>query len=319
MEAFHTALNDCWLMDVGYSRMWFTWERGNLPKTNIKEWLDRGLQMIIGFRLRHDGHWRKCLKRRSRISEGLRQCLTCWASKISKGREGLKRDLRRKLESLLEKERTKDNRVEIIDTKLYLNLEIEKDEVYWEQRAHANWLNLGDKNITFFHNSASQRKRANTIKCLRDKEGRDKLFTTEGSSNMDKVFSGIEQCVSLKENLMLATTYTKDEIREAIKRMGPTKAPGDDGFSAIFFQKYWHIVGLEVTSFCLKILNADGDLKDLNVTNIVLIPHIPQIWPTFMIAKVVANRFQHVLDGCIDSVESAFVPGCLITDNVLVA
>lgn len=30
-------------MDVGYSGVWFTWERGNLPETNIKERLDRGV------------------------------------------------------------------------------------------------------------------------------------------------------------------------------------------------------------------------------------------------------------------------------------
>lgn len=64
--------------------------------------------------------------------------------------------------------------------------------------------------------------------------------------------------------------------------MGPTKAPSDNGFPAILFQKYWHIVGSEVTSFCLKILNVGGDLEDLNVTNIVLIPQILQIWPTFV-------------------------------------
>lgn len=37
--------------------------------------------------------------------------------------------------------------------------------------------------------------------------------------------------------------------------MGPTKAPGPDGFPALFFQQYWHIVGEEVTSFCLDYLN----------------------------------------------------------------
>ncbi|KAA3488781.1 reverse transcriptase [Gossypium australe] len=43
MEAFCKALEDCRLMDVGYSRNWFTWERGNLPKTNIRERLDKGV------------------------------------------------------------------------------------------------------------------------------------------------------------------------------------------------------------------------------------------------------------------------------------
>ncbi|KAA3460460.1 hypothetical protein EPI10_027118 [Gossypium australe] len=34
-------------MDVGYSGNWLTWERGNLPKTNIQEHLDRRFQFNI--------------------------------------------------------------------------------------------------------------------------------------------------------------------------------------------------------------------------------------------------------------------------------
>ncbi|KAG8486820.1 hypothetical protein CXB51_020301 [Gossypium anomalum] len=43
MEAFCSTLEDCQLMEIGYSGAWFTWERGNLPETNIKEKLDRGV------------------------------------------------------------------------------------------------------------------------------------------------------------------------------------------------------------------------------------------------------------------------------------
>lgn len=32
--------------------------------------------------------------------------------------------------------------------------------------------------------------------------------------------------------------YTIDEVQRAIKEMGPTKAPGMDGFLALFFQHY---------------------------------------------------------------------------------
>ncbi|KAA3487428.1 reverse transcriptase [Gossypium australe] len=43
MEAFRETLEDCQLQDIGYSGTWFTWERGNLPETNIRERLDRGV------------------------------------------------------------------------------------------------------------------------------------------------------------------------------------------------------------------------------------------------------------------------------------
>ncbi|KAK8341636.1 hypothetical protein V6Z12_A08G179200 [Gossypium hirsutum] len=37
MENFRIVLVDCELLDVGFSGNWFTWERGNLPETNIRE------------------------------------------------------------------------------------------------------------------------------------------------------------------------------------------------------------------------------------------------------------------------------------------
>ncbi|KAH1131803.1 hypothetical protein J1N35_003181 [Gossypium stocksii] len=43
MEKFLNAIEECQLNDVGFTGNWFTWERGNLPETNIQERLDRGL------------------------------------------------------------------------------------------------------------------------------------------------------------------------------------------------------------------------------------------------------------------------------------
>lgn len=44
-------------------------------------------------------------------------------------------------------------------------LEDQKD-LYWRQRAHALWLEKGDRNSSFFHQFASERRRRNKIKKL---------------------------------------------------------------------------------------------------------------------------------------------------------
>ncbi|KAA3466579.1 reverse transcriptase [Gossypium australe] len=114
--------------------------------------------------------------------------------------------------------------------------------------------------------------------------------------------------------------------------MGPTKALGPDGFPALFFQWYWHIVGKDVTKFCLGILNTDQGFEQLNSTDIVLIPKTqnPITLASFrpislcsvlykIVTKVIANRLQEVIGECIDRAQSAFIPGRLISDNVLIA
>ncbi|KAK5832955.1 hypothetical protein PVK06_016764 [Gossypium arboreum] len=43
MEDIRMALKDFQLVDIGYSRSWFTREMGNLSETIMRERLDRGV------------------------------------------------------------------------------------------------------------------------------------------------------------------------------------------------------------------------------------------------------------------------------------
>lgn len=136
----------------------------------------------------------------------------------------------------------------------------------------------------------------------------------------------------LRRILKLKARYSKEEIHEALKEMGPTKVPGEDDFPALFYQKCWSIIREEVSSYCLNILNKGMDLILINKTNIVLISkianplNITQFQPISLcnvlyklIAKVIANHLQIVITKCIDSAQSAFVPRWLIFDNMLLA
>lgn len=114
--------------------------------------------------------------------------------------------------------------------------------------------------------------------------------------------------------------------------MGLTKASGPNGFPTLFFQKFWHIMGRDVITFYLEILNKGKPLDCINKTNIVLIPKMHNrtslkcfrpislcIVSYKIISKTIAKKVQNVLDLCIDWARSAFVPGRMITNNVLLA
>lgn len=119
----------------------------------------------------------------------------------------------------------------------------------------------------------------------------------------------------------LIKDFSREEILTAIKQMHPTKAPGLDGMSAIFFQKCWSIVGNDVTRMVLNVLNNNMSLAKLNKTNITLIPKskLPTTMTEFrpiilsnvvykIIAKVLANRLKAILPNIISKNQSVFFP-----------
>ena len=131
---------------------------------------------------------------------------------------------------------------------------------------------------------------------------------------------------------VLSRPYSSDEVRVALFQIGPTKAPGPDGMNALFYQKFWHIVGNGMTNAVLDFLHSGHMVPAINYTHIVLIPKVKKLEKMAdsrpislcnviykIISKVLANRLKLILPSLISSTQSAFVPGRLLTDNVLVA
>lgn len=53
---------------------------------------------------------------------------------------------------------------------------------------------------------------------------------------------------------MLSEEFTKEEVFLALKHMHQTKALRPDGMGPIFYQKYWDVMGIEVTDAILTAL-----------------------------------------------------------------
>ena len=225
---------------------------------------------------------------------------------------------------------------------------LDDEEIYWSQRAKELWLKEGDKNTKFFHAQASEKRKQNTIMGIWDSHGKwcnerdstaqvaidyfEDIYKTTSPTQIREVTIAIPARVTEEMNESLNKNFTREEVATALKQMHPIKAHGPDGMSAIFFQKYWNIVGCSIANMVLNVLNGNMSMASLNRTNIALIPKInnPKKMADFrpislcnvvykLISKTIANRFKALLPHIISENQSAFTSNRLITDNVLVA
>lgn len=224
---------------------------------------------------------------------------------------------------------------------------LEKQEVFWRQRAKQYWPRDGDSNTRFFHKFASMRKEHNKIKRLKNEVGEwqdtedmiqdtiiryfETMFTATTTEEVlpERIrFSRITD----EQSQGLIQPVEEEEIKVAVFAMQPDKSPGIDGFNPCFFQVYWPIVKQDVVEFCKNFFDHGVLPDNVNRTLVCLIPKVKQpkqvsdLRPISLcnvlmriLSKVMANRLKPCLSSIISSQQSAFIEGRLLTDNALVA
>jgi exonuclease III len=237
---------------------------------------------------------------------------------------------------------------EISELKKKAQTLLEQEEIQWKQRAKVEWLQNGDRNTKFYHACANQRRTSNKIREVCDLAGNrmetqedigrafvdyfSDLFSTGQPDHMEECLETVDRRISTETNDRLLRPFTAAEVELAIHQMAPLKAPGPDGFNACFYQKNWELIGGEVCNAVISTLNLGVINKEINSTYIALIPKsknpicVTDYRPISLcnviyklISKVLANRLKEVLPTIISPYQSAFIPGRLITDNILAA
>ena len=223
-----------------------------------------------------------------------------------------------------------------------------KEEKMWHQRSLLQWLQCGDQNTKFFHGSATQRKRRNFIKGLKDAKGAwhededhissmftayiVELFMSSNPHDLYRVLDGVQNVVTDDMRADLAKQYLMEKVEFAIKEIALLKAPGLDGMPPLFYQTYWSEVGMDISQAVLSSLNSGSLLKSINHTFITIIPKVQNpervndFRPTSLcnviykiVSKVITNRLKPLLNSIISEAQSAFTADRLITDNILIA
>lgn len=186
--------------------------------------------------------------------EALRVRLNSWSKSKKIARKKAHDDLYLKLDRLKAEEPDEDVLAKLTEVKLALNLEADKEELYWEKRTRANWLKNTDRNTSFFHRYATYRRKRNPVNKLMNDGGEwvkgdqelmvlatsffRNLFSTEPGQNCSSPRGIIQPCITEEINVKLCKAFEEKEVVEALKGMSPFKASGEDNFPAFFFQKF---------------------------------------------------------------------------------
>jgi hypothetical protein len=224
---------------------------------------------------------------------------------------------------------------------------LKMEELMWFQRSRAKWLVDGDRNTRYYHLKTITRRRYNKIIMLRDVHGNwveeveelkqmandyYKTLYAADRSVVNWYQTAITYPRLLGDELqMIGGVITDDEVKRAVFNMSPWKAPGPDGFPAGFYQKSWGIVGQSVCEFVKEVWSNPLCLRDINCTDICLIPKVdqPETIQQFrpislcntlykVVSKVLTNRIKDTINKVVSPHQSGFIPGRSIHENIVV-
>ncbi|KAM1011440.1 hypothetical protein FF1_046643 [Malus domestica] len=154
------------------------------------------------------------------------------------------------------------NGTEIDEVTTMINRLEAQEEEYWASRSRIQWLQAGDSNTAFFHQSTVQRRRRNKLARIRNEEGNwqigpngvrmtveyhfKRLFQSDSNRDWGDIMGCLEPVVTRDMNEISCGPISEDEIKEAVFNMGGSKTPGPDGFQGLFIQSYWDIIAADV-------------------------------------------------------------------------
>lgn len=146
------------------------------------------------------------------------------------------------------------------------------------------------------------------------------MYKANPSAN-GKFITGTFPLLTEELQQSLKREYGQEEIIQALKNMGPLKAPGPNGLHTIFYQRAWGTVREDVCSMVLTILKGEKIHRSMAKALLVLIPKnektesIKHFCPISLynvsfklISKVLFNILKGIFQELISPNQSSFIP-----------
>ena len=136
-----------------------------------------------------------------------------------------------------------------------------REEIFWKQKSRIDWLQEGDRNTAFFHNSVKARQHGNSLSSLILSDGTQiyshdaisqevvkyffDLFSWEeprGRHEEKVILECIPHLVSVDMNDALLLPISLLELEKIVFNMKKGKAHGPNGFPIEFFQDFQEVI-----------------------------------------------------------------------------
>ncbi|XP_060198100.1 uncharacterized protein LOC132627048 [Lycium barbarum] len=188
------------------------------------------------------------------------------------------------------------------------------EESILQQISRATWIKLRDSNTKYFSTVMKDRNHKKTISMpialdvtlLTEnrkiqieiitfyKSLMGKACTTLPIVNIQTMRLGL--VLNHAQQLDLCANVTDQEIYAGLCSIGDDKAPGVDGYNALFFKRAWLVIKMEI---CEAVKNSFVTGK--------------------LFRAILATRLQKVMPLIISDTQASFIPGRKVADNVLLA
>nr|GEY81447.1 hypothetical protein [Tanacetum cinerariifolium] len=185
------------------------------------------------------------------------------------------------------------------------------------QKTKLDWISKEDRNTKFFH------------KVIKSKENLNKI--TSVCNAKGEYFEGNEK-ISHDDAEYMVRDVTEEEIKEEMFGIQDNKAPGPDGYTLSFFKKAWKVIGKDICLAIQDFFKNGKLLGELYATIISLILKVqqPNKISNFRliaccnvlykcISKILTTRIKSSLDNVGNLNQSAFIPGRIIQDNLMLS